>query len=243
MSPLLHSSVIKNEHKKYIDNFEKLIRRRLTKSNKKLSFDYYKMSYSIFVLISELIRKRKGTVFLKELKTEIVTLISLGTLGFEISLHLRRCIELALKHVYYFDHPIEYQILLESFKSSEMTKQDRTVRDLFSYLLMHPNLKKLKELNNPVNLIDNSYQNLCEIVHARKIPIPSKLEECTLPRLTKEEIQQAKKTYRQIVRSIIVLLITFHIKSAANFDGYKKELILYSLNPALSRNVRTTLSI
>ena len=243
MSPLIHSNVIRDEHKRYLDNFEKLINKRLNKSYTNLSYEYYKMSYSIFVLVTELIKRRQGSVYLRELKTEIVSLIGLGTIGFENSLHLRRCIELSLKHVYYIDHPIEYQILSESIKSGELAKEDKIVKELFDYFRLHPNFKKSKKFNDPINLLDISYKKLCEIVHARKISTPSKLEECTIPKLTTDDIQQGKNFYRKIMRSIIVLLIIFHISTVAKFDEFKKEAILYSLTRSLSRNLRSELGI
>ena len=105
------------------------------------------MSYSIFVLINELIKSKQSTSYLKELKTEVVSLIGLGTIGFETSLHLRRCIELLLKHIYYKDHPVEYKILTESISSGLSSKEDMNVRKLFDYLMIHPSFKLAKELN------------------------------------------------------------------------------------------------
>jgi len=243
MCPVFHSNRIRDEHEQYLKNLEKIITKRTSKSNRKLSYDFYKMSYSVFVLISELIKKRQNTPYLNELKTEVVTLIGLGTIGFETSLHLRRCIELILKHIYYLHHPIEYQILTESIETDNISKEDITVRELFDYLSTHPSFKISRKLNDPINILNILYRELCEIVHARKTSIPSKLEQCTLPKLLEDDVQHGKKTYQKIMKSIIILLVIFHRKSVSKFDEFIKEAILYSLSPTVSRNLRTKLSI
>ncbi|MCG2717270.1 MAG: hypothetical protein L6408_00340, partial [Nanoarchaeota archaeon] len=138
--PLIHSQNIQNEHTRYINSLEKIISKKLKNvrgGKKTFSFDIYKISYSAFVLTTELAKKsrqNRTSSYLQELRSEIVSTVALTTIGFDSSLHLRRCIELALKHIFYADHPIEYTISMESRKS----KEDLTVKELFDYAKKNP---------------------------------------------------------------------------------------------------------
>jgi len=97
--------------------------------------------------------------------------------------------------------------------------------------------------NDSINLLDISYQELCEIVHGRITSNSSKLENYTIPKLTEEDIRKGKAIYKKVMRNMLVLLMMFHKNNIIRLDGFKKEAILYSLSPGLSKNLRTNLYI
>ena len=238
---LMHSGRIIDEHREYLKLLKGIINKTIDgveKDKNKTSYRLYNYAYSPYVLVNELIKKTKNLPYLKELKGEIVTIITIGSLNFEISLHLRRCIELTLKHIYYCDHPVEYLWDIESNTFDEIT-----IKDLLQYLKQNPLLKICNKIGKPIDEIENAYKGLCKIVHGKVNVIPYKLRKSIIIEYTKEQIEERKKLCSHVMQNITILLIVYHKRKVQHFDGLIKDACLHSISNSSVRSIRSNIGI
>lgn len=101
-------------------------------------------------------------VFLEELRSDILQSIHMALIGFKkpVALLLRSAIEDLLRHVYYYDHQIEFEKLER--KPSSYVK----INDLWQYAKKHPRLEKLFEKSKSIDLLENDYAVFSRFVHS-----------------------------------------------------------------------------
>lgn len=108
---------------------------------------------------------RNKVDYLAEILSDCLTATKLSFLGFESSslIVMRRAIENFYNHVFYFDHPIEYEHL--NLGRNEYTPIDK----LKLYFDTHPIFKDVEK--HPIidynQMLFNEYQQLCKVVHAK----------------------------------------------------------------------------
>lgn len=76
------------------------------------------------------------------------------------SLLLRGLIEDILRHIYYFDHPVEFNLLSKY-------KEYVPFRDLITYVKKHPKLSRLLEKTDCLARLQQVYETTSKYVHAK----------------------------------------------------------------------------
>jgi len=129
---------------------------------------YHRLTYVMALLENKLEEKFKEEnkfLFINEILSDLLSNASLTFIGFYYSsqILLRRFIENFYNHVYYFEHPVEYEFL-------NLGRNDYTpMIELKNYFEAHPIIKSLSDPN--IKLSNNSiflhYQELCKTVHTK----------------------------------------------------------------------------
>jgi len=124
--------------------------------------------YVIALILTKLekaVKQENKVIFLVEILSDLLSLTKLSFIGFETAslIILRRVIENFYNHIYYFDHPVEYDHLNSG--KNEYTP----MKELKSYFETHPIFfksmdKTIKEFND---ILFQEYHLLCKVVHSK----------------------------------------------------------------------------
>ena len=101
-------------------------------------------------------------IFVNDIKSDLVQLIPLLLMGYKkaSALLLRSSIENILKHIFFFDHRIEF----EQYKFNGYFQKSEV---LVNYLKTHPDINTSFEKIHIVNVLTSHYSELSEIVHGK----------------------------------------------------------------------------
>lgn len=194
---------------------------------------HHKSIYALALILTKLKKEEKDenkVVFLAEILSDLLTVTKLSFLGFEnpALIVLRRAIENFYNHIYYTDHPVEYEHL--NLGKNEYTPIDK----LKLYFDTHPIFAgsedgNLKEFNQS---LFNEYQQLCKVVHS-KGKDSMNLSKC-LKDLTDEfEINDLLKQLINIELFFVYLIYKFH--KVLKYTATEKAIIT-AIVPTNKRN-------
>lgn len=196
---------------------------------------YHRHTYVIALIETKLETLHAGThryIFLNEMLSDLLSVISLAFLGFyqPAEIITRRIIENFYNHIFYYDHKIEFQ-LLNSGKNDYLP-----MSDLKNYLSSHPVFKSIDDSNVKIynDEIFRHYQELCKFVHSKGegfMGLAKNLED------TKTDFD-IKLLLQQIVTSLqgaIYLLYKFH--DEIEYTRVELDLIAKTFN----KNIRGSL--
>lgn len=184
---------------------------------------HHKSIYSIALILTKLKKDNKEEnkiVFLSEILSDLLTIAKLSFLGFEnpSQIILRRIIENFYNHIFYTDHPIEYEHL--NIGKNEYTPIDK----LKTYFDTHPVFigsedPNLKEFNQS---LFNEYQILCKVVHTKGRDAMN-LSKCLKDLTETFDINDLLKQVINVELSIVYLTYKFH--SELKFTATEKGII------------------
>jgi len=123
----------------------------------------HKVIYGLCVWSNEFVRSPiHQRVFLEELRSDVLQSIHMSLIGFKkpVALLLRSAIEDLLRHIYYYDHPIEFEKLEK--KPSSYTRMNQ----LWKYAKEHPRLEELFAESKAIELLENEYAVFSRSVHS-----------------------------------------------------------------------------
>jgi len=133
---------------------------------------------------------------------------------------LRRIIENFYHHIFFFEHPVEYELL-------NLGNDYIPVADLRDYYNSHPVIRALKdpktfEFNAAIY---SHYQELCRVVHSKGETFMGLAR--TLDQIKQDfDVSQYLAQSNQSLRSVIYLLVRFHRE--LTFTAVEKNLISLS---------------
>lgn len=158
-------------------------------------------------------------VFIAELRSDSVQSIPLSLLGYKkpVALLLRGILENLLRHIYYYDHPIEFTLL--------ETGHHVTVKDLLIYAKLHPKFAGNKRLIHALTEIDQLYSEISKQVHAQSLDhmqLTKALEEL---KFDNNFFNWYYKQLKYISALANLLLAVFH-SEYDTFDADFKRLII-----------------
>jgi len=194
---------------------------------------HHKSIYSIALISTKLnngVKEENKLVFLAEIISDLLTVTKLSFLGFETPslIVLRRTIENFYNHIYYTDHPVEYEHL--NLGKNEYTPIDK----LKLYFDAHPTFigsddSNLKEYNQS---LFKEYQQLCKVVHSKGRDAMN-LAKCLKDLTDDFDINDFLKSVINIELFIVYLSYKFH--KDLKFTATEKAIIT-SIIPANKRS-------
>lgn len=196
---------------------------------------YHRLTYIIALLeqkLEEGCKEENKFLFLNEILSDLLVSSSIAFIGFYrcVLILTRRLIENFYNHIYYFDHPIEFELLNQG-------KNDYVpMSDLKSYYENHPLTKRIndKNLKNFNDQIFNHYQELCRTVHTKGetfMGLAKNLDDIK----QKYDLTELLDSMNKTTQSIIYLLFKFHID--LTFTNVEKNLI----SKTFPKNLRSDL--
>jgi hypothetical protein len=174
-------------------------------------------------------------LFVSEIRSDLLSNSEISILGYYNSSKIlsRRFIENFFNHVYFFDHPVEYELLNQG--RNEYTP----LIELKQYFLNHPVIKAQLNLDSNIkiyseNLINN-YHELCKHVHTKGVDF---MDLATNLTETRPEIDIIKhfEFANGAASDMIYLLYKFH--QDISFTPVEKSI----LSKAFPRDVRRSLN-
>lgn len=212
MSNIFHSDNVDSD----FANFEIAIKktnlfRHSFESNQRPTLKrYHRLAYAIALIQNKLEQKWKEPnkfLFLNEILSDLLSNLSISYIGFYHSslILVRRQIENFYNHIYYFEHPVEYELL--NLGRNEYTP----IIELKEYLENHPIIKPLQDKNVKIHndTIFQNYQELCRTAHTKGedfMGLAKNLEEIK----PEFEIQKHLDWINGVILRMIYLLYKFH---------------------------------
>ncbi len=196
---------------------------------------YHRFTYALALIHNKLednCQDENKFLFVNEILSDLLANTSLCFLGFYNSSQIifRRLLENFYNHVYYFEHPVEFELL-------NLGRNDYTpIIELKTYYENHPIIKGLVDKNIKIfnDQIFQHYQELCRTVHTKGesfMGLAKNLEEIKLDFDLHSNIDQSNKS----IQSIIYLLFKFH--RDLTFSNVERDLIAKSFPKNLRRNL------
>jgi len=172
-------------------------------------------------------------IFLSEMLSDALTIPALLIQGFNSSafILLRRITENYYHHIFYYDHPIEFEQLNDGLN------EYYPILKYKEYSLKHPNYNQTQDLliKTSSEKIFLKYQDLCKIVHSKGINYMTLANNITNIKNKSLDINAELQELNNIYQAITYLLIKFH--SGINFTNIEKRTLSDSLPPASRQTV------
>lgn len=205
---------------------------KITEQTKPALKRFHRLTYVLALLGFKLEQKwseENRYLFLNEILSDLLSNSSLCFLGFYYSSQIitRRLIENFYNHIYYFEHPVEFELL-------NLGRNDYSpIIDLKKYFESHPIIKPLIDQNikNFNDQLFQHYQELCRTVHTKGedfMGLAKNLEEIKLEFDLKQHFELINKS----LLSMIYLLYKFHLD--LTFTNTEKDLI----SKSFAKNLR-----
>lgn len=178
--------------------------------------------YSLVVWVHKLEYSDNKIVYLRELVSDAIQSIPVFALGFPKPgfLLVRGCIESLFKHIYYFDHPVEYALL------SLEPKSYLTIKELGKYIKGHPSFRSFEHIDDFVNSLIEDYFELSKKVHSTDPSVLELLEALDSIEFDKVSVDNYVNVMTRVTGFINGLLVIFHGIEFHKFqDGYRKIII------------------
>lgn len=232
-------------HSQNLDKDFEYFQKALLKTNKlKFSIDdtvkptlkkYHRLTYAIALFENKLEQKWEEDnkfLYLNEILSDLLSNSSISFIGFYYSSHIliRRIIENFYNHIFYFEHPVEFELL-------NLGRNDYTpIIELKNYFELHPIIKPI--IDNNIKLFNDQlfqhYQELCKTVHTKGedfMGLAKNLEEIK----PDFDIISHLEAINKSIQSVIYLLYKFH------FDIVFSNTELDIISKSFSRNLRKSL--
>ena len=153
-------------------------------------------------------------VFLEELRSDVLQSFPMALLGFKkpVALLLRSAIEDLLRHIYYFDHKIEFEKLEKKPSSYEL------MNDLWQYARKHPRLEKIFEKSNVIASLENDYAVFSRFVHSTSTFHMNLTKSMSEIGFDVEFFEKYGSNVSTLAKRIHFVLFTFCCKSIEGFN-------------------------
>lgn len=196
---------------------------------------YHRLTYTIALFENKLESKWKEEnkfLFVNEILSDLLANSSISFIGFYYSsqILIRRSIENFYNHIFYFEHPVEFELLNSG-------RNDYTpIIELKNYFEAHPIIKPITDTNIKIfnDQLFQHYQDLCRTVHTKGenfMGLAKNLEEIKADFDLVYHLDLINKS----LQSIIYLLYKFHCDLA--FTRTETDIISKSFPKNLRRHL------
>jgi len=188
----------------------------------------HRATYSLFLWRFRLIRlKEHGSAFIEEIASDALQVLPQSLMGYVKTTKLltRGVVENVLRHIYFSDHPVEFE------KMNREQKWFMTNESLFEYARVHPLFMETELKFDALNRLKVLYGELSAGIHGSKV---RDLEMRVALRKIKYDQAAADVTAREIERcaeSANFILAMFHREKMNRFQTEDQRIILRTMSP------------
>jgi hypothetical protein len=142
-----------------------------------------------------------------------------------VNLILRGMVESTLNHFYYFDHPIEYEML----QSGNSNDDYLTFKELTNYIRKHPLMAICLKDTQVLERLDKCYKATSKFVHAQSpkfMQLSKALSEVSFDPIF---FEWYVKKFQEVTSDLNVLLVLFHYEDFRAMQRDYRKLIMSQL--------------
>ena len=169
----------------------------------------------------------RGKVFVEEIASDALQILPQCLMGYGKTTKLltRGIIENVLRHLYFSDHPVEFE------RMNREQKWFITMTELLAYALAHPVFLKTEPRFDAINRISSLYSDLSAGIHGRRV---HDLEMRTaLRKITYDETAATKDValIERCAEASNFVLAMYHQTKMRRFQLEDKRIILHTMAP------------
>ena len=177
-----------------------------------------------------------GKVFIEEIASDALQILPQVLMGYgkTAKLLIRGIVENTLRHLYFADHPIEFD------RMNREQKWYVGMEELLDYAKIHPAFLRAESKFDAINRLASLYSDLSAGVHGRQV---QDLEmRLALEKIVYSQPEASKQTQlvERCAQSANFVLAVFHQEQLARFQLEDRRIILQTI-PSQGRNVLTHL--
>ena len=164
-------------------------------------------------------------VFLEEIASDALQVLPQALMGYGKTTKLltRGIIENGMRHLYFSDHPIEFERMNRDAKWYVKTD------DLFTYALNHPNFLDTEKEFDAINRLSSLYSEVSAGIHGRRVSDLETRIALSKIRYSKKSIVDEAAFIQRCAESANFLLAVFHREQLRHFGQEDQSIILRSM--------------
>lgn len=204
-----------------------ILSKRISKDVKKKAAGIHRATYSLIwwrfqIPTSSADHKR---VFVVEIASDALQVLPQSLMGYGKTtiLLIRGIIEDVLRHVYYSDHPVEFN------KLNSRKKWYMTVRQLFEYMKEHPQFENLEKGFDAIAKLSNLYSSLSDTVHGVKFSHLEMRPGLENIKLELEKLENIRSLILRCVESTNFILAVHHKDNFSKLPIEAKEIVTLTM--------------
>lgn len=168
-----------------------------------------------------------GRVFIEEIASDALQILPQVLMGYgkTAKLLIRGIIENTLRHLYFSDHPVEFE------RMNREPKWYVRLEDLFDYAKVHPAFLRTETRFDAINRLASLHSDLSAGVHGRQVhDLEMRL---ALKKIVYSQAEAAKQTHliEGCAQSANFILAVFHQERLAHFQSEDRRIILQTIPP------------
>lgn len=177
-----------------------------------------------------------GRPFIEEIASDALQILPQALAGYVKTTHLltRGIIENTLRYLYFFDHPIEYQIMNSGKKWYVEPKE------LFEYATSHPDLADVEIKFGALGKLKSLYSDLSGSIHGRCVEDLEMRVALNKIVFDQKELDRHVGFVERCAEAVNFVLSTFHVDKVRAFQAEDRRIILRSIS-APGRQILSTL--
>lgn len=171
-------------------------------------------------------------IFLNEIRSDTIQSIPLVLMGYKkpTLLLLRSTLENSLKHIYFFDHPVEFTWLTSPSKEKYFVSMD----SLYEYIKSHPSLDKVNEVDL-IPKFKTEYSEISKYIHSRHRAYMQLKKSLSGICFDEQFFIDYSKKLKTLGSDINFLFVLFHKSRFEKFDYTHRDLIMETMNKEYKR--------
>jgi hypothetical protein len=164
-------------------------------------------------------------VFVEEIASDALQILPQVLMGYgkTAKLLIRGITENALRHIYFSDHPVEYE------RMNREKKWYLTMDDLCDYAKAHPEYLKSEKKFDAINQITTLYSDLSGGVHGRTVHDLEMRQALKKITYDNEAAKQEVERLRRCTEAVNFLLAIFHSSQVRKLSAEDRRIILRSI--------------
>jgi hypothetical protein len=174
----------------------------------------------------------RGRIYIEEIASDALQILPQVMAGYSktAKLLMRGIIENALRHVYFYDHPVEFT------RINTPGKWRVTVAHMFEFLGAHPEFILTEPKFDAVSRLSYLYAELSAGVHGRSIRDLETRSALALIRFDPKKAQEDAELLEKCAAAVNFLIAIFHHDKVSSFATTDKSLIMRTM-PTAARQV------
>jgi hypothetical protein len=172
-----------------------------------------------------------GQVFIEEIASDALQILPQIMMGYSKTARLltRGIVENTLRHLYFSDHPVEFEWM------NRDKKWHIKIQDLFEYARSHPIVSKSEERFDAINRLSALYSELSEAIHGRRVQDLEMRLALSKIKYADADAKTEARVIRRCAESCNFVLALFHRGKMAAFQTEDRRIILRSMPPQARR--------